>query len=99
MGIKTVPKPPYSPDLAPCDFCSFPKLSGCRYETIEEIKETVTKVIDILTQEEYDGAFQKLLERYNKCIAAGGDYFERGLEFYVCTINKTAHTKKVWKLI
>ena len=22
MGIKTVPQPPYSPDLAPCDFCS-----------------------------------------------------------------------------
>ncbi len=36
----------------------------------------VTKVIDMLTQEDFDGAFQKLLERYNKCIAAGGDYFE-----------------------
>ena len=23
----------------------------------------------------------------------------RGLEFHVCTINKSAHTKKVWKLI
>ena len=23
----------------------------------------------------------------------------RGIEFYVCTINKSAHTKKVWKLI
>ena len=43
--------PPYSPDLAPCDFCLFPKhkekLWGCRYETIEAIH----------------GAFQKLLER------------------------------------
>ena len=45
MGIKTVPHPPYSPDLAPCDFWLFPKLRGCRYETIEEIKEAVTKVI------------------------------------------------------
>ena len=35
MGIKTVPQPPYRPDLAPCDFCLFPKLRGCRYETIE----------------------------------------------------------------
>ena len=26
MGIKTVPQPSYSPDLAPCDFCLFPKL-------------------------------------------------------------------------
>ena len=75
MGIKTVPHPPYSPDVASCDFCLFLKLRGCRYERIEEMKEAVTKVIDTLTQEDFDGAFQKLLERY-KCIAAGGDYFE-----------------------
>ena len=63
MGIKTVPHPPYSPDLAPCDFCLFPKLRGCRYETIEEMKEALTKVIDTLTQGDFQGAFQKLLER------------------------------------
>ena len=55
MGIKTVPRPPYSPDLAPCDFWLFLKLRGCRYETIEEIKEAVTKVIDTLTQEDFHG--------------------------------------------
>ena len=76
MGIKTVPQPPYSPDLAPCDFWLFPKLKGCCYERIEEIKEPVSKVIDTLTQEEFHRVFQKLLERYNKCIATGGDYFE-----------------------
>ena len=75
MDIKTVPHPPYNPDLAPCDFCLFSKLTGCRCETIE-MKEAVTKVIDMLTQEDFDGNFQKLLERYNKCIAAGRDYFE-----------------------
>ena len=63
MGIKTVPHPPYSPDLAPCDFCLFPKLRCCRYETIEEMKEAVTKVIETLTQEDFNGAFQTLLER------------------------------------
>ena len=61
MGIKTVPQPPYSPDLAPCDFCLFPKLTGCRYETIEDMKEAVTKVIDTLTQEDFHRAFQKVL--------------------------------------
>ena len=76
MGIKTVPHPPYSPDLAPCDFWLFPKLRGCCYETIEEMKEAVMKVIDMLTQEDFHGALQKLLERYNKCIAGGGDYFK-----------------------
>ena len=49
MDIKTVPQPPYIPDLAPCDLWLFPKLRGCRYETIEEMKEAVTKVIDTHT--------------------------------------------------
>ena len=70
MGIKTAPQPPYSRDLAPSDFWLFPKLRGSRYETTEEMKEAVTKVIDTLTEEDFHGAFQKLLERYNKCIAA-----------------------------
>ena len=59
MGIKTVPQPPYNPDLAPCDFWLFPKLKeklrGCRYETIEEMKEAVMKLIDTLTQEDFQG--------------------------------------------
>ena len=74
MGIKTVPQPPYSPDLTPCDFCLFPKLKGCHYETIEVMKKAVMKVIDTLTQEDFHGAFQKLLEQY-KYIAAWGDNF------------------------
>ena len=77
MGIKTDPHPPYSPDLTPCDFCLFPKLRACRrYETIEEMEEAGTKVIDTLMQEDFHGALQKFLERYNRCIAAGGYYFE-----------------------
>ena len=40
------------------------------------MKEAVTKVIGTLTQEDFHGVFQKMLEQYNKCIAAGGDYFE-----------------------
>ena len=62
MGIKTVPQPLYSPDLAHCNFCLFPKLGDCRYETIEEMKEAVTKSNDTATQEDFHGTFQKLLE-------------------------------------
>ena len=40
------------------------------------MKEAVMKVTDTLTQEDFHGAFQKLLEQYNKCIEAGGDYFK-----------------------
>ena len=75
MGINTIPQLPDSPDPGPCDFWLFPKLWGCLYETIEEMKEAVTKVIDTLSQEDIHGAFHTLLERY-KGIAAGGDYLE-----------------------
>ena len=73
MGIKTVHHRPYSLDLAPGDFWLFLKFRDCRFETSEEMKEAVMKIIDMLTQEDFHGAFQKFLERY-KCIAAGGDY-------------------------
>ena len=86
MGIKTVSQPPYSPDVVPCDLWLFPKLRGCRYETIEEMKEAVTKVFDTLTQEDFHWAFQKMLERYNKYIAAGGGYFEGDLRF-LCVLS------------
>ena len=96
MGIKTVPQPPYSPDLAPCDFWLFPKLkeklTGCCYEKIE-MKEAVTKVIYMLTQEDFHGAFQKLLEWDNKCIAARGDYFE-GNESFMCVVSVKVPIRK-----
>ena len=78
-GHQDSSSPSHSPYLAPCDFLLFPKLKekfrGCRYETIEETKEAVMKLIDTLPQEDFHGVFEKLLERY-KCIAIGGDYFE-----------------------
>ncbi len=85
MSIKTVPHPPYCPDLAPCDFWLFPKLTGQRYETIEVMEDAVTMVIDTLTKEDFHGAFQKLLERH-KCVTAGGDYFEREQSF-ICVLS------------
>ena len=95
MGIKTVPLPPYSQGFAPCDFWLVRKLRGCRYETTEEMKEDVTKVIDTLTQEDFDGAFQKLLEQV-RC--SRRRLLQRRLEFHVCTINKSVHMKKSGKL-
>ena len=40
------------------------------------MKEAVMKIISMLTQKDFHGAFQRLLEWYKKCIVAGGDYFE-----------------------
>ena len=98
MGIKTVPQPPYSPDLAPCDFCLFPKLRGCRYETIEEMKEAVTKVIDTHTRG-LSWGLPEVVGIVQQVHCSPRRLLRRGLECYVCTINKSAHTKKVCKLI
>lgn len=73
-------QPPYSPDLAPCDFFLFPKLKksmkGHRYSTIEEIKAETLKVLYSIP----NMAFQKSLEdwksRWHKCIQSDGGYFE-----------------------
>ena len=58
------------------------------------MKEAVTKVIDTFTQKEFHGATQKLLERYNKCIAAGGDYFEVDYRFISVLSIKVAIQKE-----
>ena len=80
----------FDQDLAPCDFWLFPKLRGCRYETIEGIKEAVTKVIDMLP--EVVGTVQQVHCSQRRL-------HRRGLEFHGCTINKSVHAKNVWKLI
>ena len=70
MGIKTVPHRPYSPDLAPCDFWLFPKLKeklrGCRYETIEEMKEDFHILMFTLTWSGYtcSGTIERLNKNY-----------------------------------
>ena len=98
MGNKTIHHRPFCFEIAPCDFWLSRKLRGCHYETIKEMKEAVTKVIDTLTHEGFNEAFQKLLERYNKCIANGGDYFE-GDKIFMCVLSiKGPIRKKVGNL-
>jgi len=53
--MAVIPRPPYSPDLAPCDFFLFPKmklkLKGSRFDTIEEIQAKSQRVLDTLIEE------------------------------------------------
>ena len=60
------------------------------------MKEAETKDIDTLTQEDFDGAFQKLLERYNKRIAGGGDYFE-GDKSFMCVLSIKVPIRKKFR--
>ena len=74
--IAVIPLPPYSPDLAPSNFFLFPKmklkLKGCRFDTIEEIQAETQEVLDTLTERDFQEAFQKWRQRWDRCLHAGG---------------------------
>ena len=93
MVIKAVLQPPNSPDLAPCDFWLFPKLTGCRYETIEEMKGAVTKVIDSLKQKDFHWGRPEVVGTVQVHYSRRR-LLRRRLVFHLCTINKIANTKK-----
>jgi hypothetical protein len=77
--IPVVPHPPYSPDLAPCDFFLFPrikmKLKGRRFDD-DTIKMNTTRELNMLSREDFQRCFQKWQERWDKCILSAEDYFE-----------------------
>jgi len=78
--LLVTPHPPYSPDLAPFDFFLFPKmklkLKRHRFDTIEDIQAETQKVLDTLTEKNFQDAFQKWRRRWDRCLHAGGNYFE-----------------------
>ena len=68
-------------------------------ETIEEMKEAVTKAIDTLTQEDFHWGLPEVFGTIQQGHCNRRRLLRRGLEFHMCTINKSAHPKKVSKLI
>jgi hypothetical protein len=52
--------------LAPCDFFLFPKLKlkleRCRFDTIQEIQAELQRLLDTLTEKD----FQELLKKWRK---------------------------------
>jgi len=73
-------QPPYSPDLAPCDFLLFPRLKkvlkGHRFEAIEDIKRNSKKTLLDIPKEEFSKCFQQWQKRWTKCVAVEGNYIE-----------------------
>ena len=61
---KVIAQPPYSPDLAPCDFFLFPKLKyplrGTRYESIRAIKRNSLKGLKAIPAEAYKRSVWKI---------------------------------------
>jgi hypothetical protein len=78
--MAVIPHLPYSADLAPCDFFLFPKmklkLKECRFDATEEIQDESPRVLDTLKEKDFQEAFQKRRRRWDRCLHAGGNYFE-----------------------
>ena len=79
-SIPVLPQPPYSPDLAPCDFYLFKKLKtpmkGKRFDTREDIMKTATEALYLIPKNEFQKCFEDLKHRWAKCVASKGSYFE-----------------------
>ena len=77
--IAVIPHPPYSPDMAPCDFFLFPEMElkpkERRFDTIKEIQAETQRVLDTLIEKDFQEVFQKW-RRWDWCLHAGGNYFE-----------------------
>jgi transposase len=78
--MTVIPQPPYSPDLAPCDFFLFPKmklkLKGRRFESNEEIHAESQDVKKMLTQNNFQQRFQSWKSHWVRCMNTEGDYLE-----------------------
>jgi hypothetical protein len=75
-----IPNPPYSLDLAPCNFSLFlklkMKLKGWRFETVSDIKTESQAVLDSIKENNFHGAFEAWRNRWDRCMCSQGDYFE-----------------------
>ena len=81
LGIESLQHPPYSPDLAICDFFLFPTaknyLRGKKYESREELGAAITKVLHMVSRDGLQHVFGAWVERWDKCIESRGSYFEK----------------------
>lgn len=79
-SFNNIDQPPYSPDLAPCDFFLFPKLKlplrGTRFDSFEAVKENSQRELKAIPASAYKACFDDWKKRWHMCIASEGAYFE-----------------------
>jgi len=80
LGWTVVPHPPYSLDLAPCDFFLFltmkKTLKGNRFATMEEVKTASQEALNNIKLQRFQRCFMQWEKRLDKCIASNGEYFK-----------------------
>jgi len=78
-NITACPHPPYSPDLAPCNFWLFPKvkmtMKAKGFESIQDIEAATTAQLKTCTKEDFQNCFRKWQERWDVCSKRGGGLF------------------------
>ena len=81
LKIEPLQHPPYSPDLAICDFFLFPtvkdNLRGRKLESREELGTAIMEALRTVTSDSLQHVFRTWVERWDKCIKAKGSYFEK----------------------
>ena len=83
-GTAQLRQPPYSPDLAPCDFFLFPGLKkvlkGHRFEATEDITRNSTKTLLDIQKEEFRKMFPTVGETLGEVCSCGRELCWRQLE-------------------
>jgi histone-lysine N-methyltransferase SETMAR len=81
LHYKLLKHSPYFPDLAPSDFCLFPKLklflAGQRFSSNQAAIAAVEGYFVDLTKNHYRDGIMVLENRWNKCISLKGNYVEK----------------------
>lgn len=81
LRLELLPHPPYSPDLAPCDFHLFPNLKkwlgGQKFSSNTEVVDAVNGYFQGLDKNFYKNGMMALEKRWSKCIELGGTYVEK----------------------
>ena len=79
-SITKMDHPPYSPDLAPCDFWLSPKLKtalkGQRFADLSDIQRHVKTLLRGIPENDFQDCFRQWHHRLTKCIATREEYFE-----------------------
>ena len=80
-GLEELPHPPYSPDLAPCDFwlflCIKKYLKGRIFSSNEEVELALSDILGDIEESEFMQALDRWFYRMDRCIKVGGEYLEQ----------------------
>ena len=80
QGVYVLEHPPYSPDLAPCDFFLFPrlkkKLAGRKYTSRQKLGAAIFNLLRDIPEKDYEKAFKNLIKRLKLCVSVKGEYSE-----------------------